>query len=153
MDNKNPSGGTSSASLADGVEDSPSGISLKIVGLIAALCRHILELGNLAAQEAGHLIRQSLVLLILAVLLFLSIFIAYLAMIATGISLLIFSHGWGWPAAFGAVSLAHVLFAGIIIAFLRFQTLRPPFEATAGELKRDLEALTSYAKKSSTSLK
>ena len=134
MDLNHSSKGSSPPALgeANGSGTLDPGLSARIVGLVASLCRHVLDLGSLAAEEARNLIRQSLVILILSLGLIFAIAVAYLAMIATGISLLIFSHGWGWAAAFGAVSLGHLVLALILIGlggsprWLRFSLRNPP---------------------------
>lgn len=114
-----------------------------------SLLRHLLALTELAAEETRLLIRQSIVAILLLIALIVTLVISYLALIATVVSILTLGHGWGWPAAFALVGIFHLVLAGALLLLLRFRTAPRPFEATATELRRDLDALGSYSGKSS----
>ena len=125
------------------------GIPSRISGVTAALLRHFLALAELASEEGRLLIRQSLTVIILLVALILVVMISYLALVAAVVSLLYLGLGWSLPMALVTISFFHLLLAGAIILFLRMRTSSPLFEATAAELRRDMESLSSYSKQSS----
>ena len=127
----------------------PGGIPSRISGVTAALLRHFLALAELATEEGRLLIRQSLTVIILLVALILVITISYLALVAAVVSLLNLELGWSLPMALVTISFFHLLLAGAIIFFIRIRSATPPFEATAAELRRDMESLSSYSKQSS----
>lgn len=127
----------------------PGGIPSRISGLLFALLRHLLALTELAAEETRLLIRQSITAILLLVALIVTLVISYLALIGSVIALLTLGHGWGWPAAFAVVGLFHLLVAGFLVFLLRVRTTSRPFEATAAEIRRDLDALGNYSGKSS----
>ncbi len=139
MDPNTPSGGLP-----------PGGFSSRFSGLLVALLRHLFSLGELAAEEMRLFIRQSVASIILLAALILIIMISYLGLIATIVSLLALGHGWNWSVAFGVITLFHLLLAGILLIALRIRITSPPFEATALELRRDLDHLKCYSKKSSS---
>jgi hypothetical protein len=126
------------------------GFSSRLSGLLVALFHHLFSLGELAAEEARIFIRQSVASLILLASLILVIMISYLGLIATVVSLLTLGHGWNWAAAFGVITLFHLLLAGVLLLALRLRITPRPFEATAVELRRDLDHLKCYSKKSSS---
>lgn len=130
------------------LNESSGGIPSRISGLLFALLRHLLALTELAAEETRLLIRQSIVSILLLVALVVAVVICYLALLATVISLLTFGLGWEWPAAFGIVTLFHLVLILLLVYFLRQRTAPKPYEATASEIRRDLDALGSYSKKS-----
>ena len=127
----------------------PGGIPSRVSGLLFALLRHLLALTELAAEEPRLLIRQSLVSILLLVALIVVVVIAYLSLLATLVSILTMGGGWGWPAAFGLVTLLHFVLAGVIFFFLRVRTKPRPYAETASEIRRDLDSLDNYSKKSS----
>jgi len=127
----------------------PGGIPSRISGVTAALLRHFLALAELATEEGRLLIRQSLTVIILLVALILVITISYLALVAAVVSLLNLELGWSLPMALVTISFFHLLLAGAIIFCIRIRSTMPPFEATAAELRRDMESLSSYSKQSS----
>ncbi len=129
----------------------PGGIPSRISGLLFSLLRHLLALTELAAEETRLLIRQSIVTLLLVVALIVTLVISYLALIGTVIALLTLGHGWGWPQAFGAVALIHLMLAGLLLVFLRNRTVLRPYEVTTAEVRRDLDALQTYSRRSSHS--
>ena len=127
----------------------PGGIPSRISGITAALLRHFLALAELATEEARLLVRQSLIALILLSALILVLMISYLSLVAAVASLLTLEMGWSWPSALVAISFLHLLLAAGLLFFLRIRNFTPPFEATAAELRRDMESLGSYSKQSS----
>ena len=135
MDLNQPSGAT-------------GGITTSISGLAAALLRHLLALAELASGELRLLIRQGITSLILLAALLLFVMVGYLTLVAMAVSLLVVGAGWNWPGALGATALFHLLCAVAIVFMLRFRTSRPLFEATAAELRHDMESLKSYSKQS-----
>ncbi len=127
----------------------PGGIPSRVSGLLFALLRHLLALTELAAEETRLLIRQSLVSILLIVALIVTVVMAYLSLLATLVSLLTLGRGWGWPSALGLVTLLHFVLAGLILFFLRIRTKPRPYAETASEIRRDLDSLDSYSKKTS----
>ena len=134
------------------LKELPGGIPSRISGLLYALLRHLLALTELAAEETRILIRQSVVAILMLIALTVTVVISYLSLLAAVISLLTLRQGWGWPTAFAIVALFHLLLAGLIVFLLRLRTAPSPFEATAAEIRRDLDSLGSYSKKSSSVL-
>ena len=132
-------------------EQLPGGIPSRISGLAAALLRHLLALAELATEETRLLVSQSLTAIILLASLILVVMISYLALVAAIVSLLTLGIGWNWPTALVTVSFFHLLLAAVILLFLRIRTSNPAFEATAAELRRDMESLASYSRQSSDS--
>lgn len=133
------------------LNDLPGGIPSRVSGLLFALLRHLLALSELAAEETRLLIRQSLLSILLLVALIVTVVIAYLSLLATAISLLTIAGGMGWPAAFGLVTILHLVVAGLIFFLLRIRTTPRPYAETTSEIRRDLDSLDSYSKKSSAS--
>lgn len=126
--------------------DSLSGIPERFSGLLAALLRHVLALGALAAEETRLLIRQSVAGIILLTALLLSVTIAYIALVAAAASLLVLRYHWEWPGALGALAIFHLLTAAILFAVFKARSTPPPYGATAAELQRDLEALARHSR-------
>jgi uncharacterized membrane protein YqjE len=124
------------------------GIPSRISGLLYALMRHVLALTELAAEETRILIRQSVTAIILLIALIVVLIISYLSLLATVIILLTINQGWGWPSAFAVMAAVHLVMAVLIVSVLRVRTALNPFEATTAELRRDLDHLGNYAKKS-----
>ena len=125
--------------------DLPGGIPSRISGLTAGLIRHLLSLVSLAALEGRVFIRQSIAGIILLAALILFAMIAYVALIASGISLLAMYLKWGWPLSFAAAGLLHLALVGILYKLLRARIAPRPFEATSAELQRDIDALSIYS--------
>ena len=74
--------------------------------------------------------------------------IAYVALIAAGVSLLAMKLGWGWPVSLSAAGLIHLALLGVLYRLLRSRASIRPFEATSAELRRDIDALGGYARRS-----
>ena len=127
-------------------QDLPGGIPSRITGLTAGMIRHLLALGSLAAFEGRLFIRQSVAGIILLIALVVVAVIAYVAVIAAAVSLLAISLKWGWPLSFAAAALVHLALFGVLYQLLRVRTAPRPFENTAAELQRDIDALNSYSK-------
>lgn len=127
----------------------PGGIPSRISGLLFAVLRHLLALSELAAEETRLLIRQSILTILMLAAFLVTVVICYLALLAAIISILALGQEWGWPSAFAVVAFAHLLLAGLILFLIRKCTTPHLYEATASELRRDLDALASYAGKSS----
>jgi uncharacterized membrane protein YqjE len=125
--------------------DLPGGIPSRISGLAAGLIRHLLSLGSLAALEGRMFIRQSIAGIILLTALILFAMIAYVALIASAISLLAMFLKWGWPLSLAAAGLLHLAFVGILYKMLRARIAPRPFEATSAELQKDIDALSIYS--------
>jgi len=125
--------------------DLPGGIPSRISGLAAGLIRHLLSLGSLAALEGRMFIRQSIAGIILLAALILFAMIAYVALIASAISLLAMFLKWGWPLSLAAAGLLHLAFVGILYKILRARIAPRPFEATSAELQKDIDALSIYS--------
>ncbi len=125
--------------------DLPGGIPSRISGLSAGLIRHFLSLGSLAALEGRMFIRQSIAGIILLAALILFAMIAYVALIASAISLLAMFLKWGWPLSLAAAGLLHLAFVGILYKLLRARIAPRPFEATSAELQKDIDALSIYS--------
>jgi uncharacterized membrane protein YqjE len=126
-------------------QELPGGIPSRISGLTAALLRHLLALGALAAEETRQLIRQSLAGLLLLISLILSLFLCYLGGMAALISLLALDLHWGWPSSLAASALFHLALAAILFVVLKFTSLPSPYQATSAELQRDIEALGKHS--------
>jgi uncharacterized membrane protein YqjE len=127
-------------------QELPGGIPSRITGLLAGLLRHLLSLGGLAAEEARILVRRSLATLLIGVAMIMAAMIAYVAAVAAIVVLLAQKFSWGWPLSLVAAALFHLALLGILFRILRNRTAPPPFEATASELRKDLEALTAQAR-------
>jgi hypothetical protein len=129
-------------------QELPGGIPSRVTGLTAGILRYTLSLGALAAEEGRLLIRQSVAAILLLVGMVLVAAIAYVALIAAGISLLAMKLGWGWPVSLSAAGLIHLALLGVLYRFLRSRASIRPFEATSAELRRDIDALGGYARRS-----
>lgn len=128
--------------------DLPGGIPSRISGLTAGLIRHLLSLGSLAALEGRMFIRQSIVGVILLAALLLFAMIAYVALIASAISLLAMFLKWGWPLSLAAAGLLHLALVGILYKMLRARITPRPFESTSAELQKDIDALSTFSNNS-----
>ena len=126
--------------------DAQRGIPARFSGLLAALLRHLLALGALAAEETRLLVRQSITSIVLLTALLLSVMIAYLALAAGAVSLLVLRLYWEWPLALGTLSLLHLLLATVLFAVFKTRSGPRPYEATTAELRRDLEALANHSR-------
>ena len=126
----------------------PGGIPYRVTGLTAGILRYTLSLGALAAEEGRLLIRQSVAAILLLVGMMIVAAIAYVALIAAGVSLLAMKLGWGWPVSLSAAGLIHLALLGVLYRFLRSRASIRPFEATSAELRRDIDALGGYTKRS-----
>ena len=126
----------------------PGGIPSRVTGLTAGILRYTLSLGSLAAEEGRLLIRQSVAAILLLVGMVIVAAIAYVALIAAGVSLLAMKLGWGWPVSLSAAGLIHLALLGVLYRFLRSRASIRPFEATAAELRRDIDALGGYTRRS-----
>ena len=126
----------------------PGGIPSRVTGLTAGILRYTLSLGSLAAEEGRLLIRQSVAAILLLVGMVIVAAIAYVALIAAGVSLLAMKLGWGWPVSLSAAGLIHLALLGVLYRFLRSRASIRPFEATSAELRRDIDALGGYTRRS-----
>ena len=126
----------------------PGGIPSRVTGLTAGILRYTLSLGALAAEEGRLLIRQSVAAILLLVGMMIVAAIAYVALIAAGVSLLAMKLGWGWPVSLSAAGLIHLALLGVLYRFLRSRASIRPFEATSAELRRDIDALGGYTRRS-----
>ena len=126
----------------------PGGIPSRVTGLTAGILRYTLSLGSLAAEEGRLLIRQSVAAILLLVGMVIVAAIAYVALIAAGVSLLAMKLGWGWPVSLSAAGLIHLALLGVLYRFIRSRASIRPFEATSAELRRDIDALGGYTKRS-----
>jgi hypothetical protein len=129
-------------------QDLPGGIPSRVTGLTAGILRYTLSLGSLAAEEGRLLIRQSVAAILLLVGMVIVAAIAYVALIAAGVSLLAMKLGWGWPVSLSAAGLIHLALLGVLYRFLRSRASIRPFEATSAELRRDIDALGGYTRRS-----
>lgn len=129
-------------------QDLPGGIPSRVTGLTAGILRYTLSLGALAAEEGRLLIRQSVAAILLLAGMMIVAAIAYVALIAAGVSLLAMKLGWGWPVSLSAAGLIHLALLGVLYRFLRSRASIRPFEATSAELRRDIDALGGYARRS-----
>jgi uncharacterized membrane protein YqjE len=128
-------------------QDLPGGIPSRITGLIAGILRYAFSLGALAAEEGRLLIRQSIAAILLLIAMVVIAMIAYVALVAAAVSLLAMKLQWGWPVSLSAAGLIHLALLGILFNILRTRTAPRPFEATSAELRRDIETLGNYAKR------
>lgn len=126
----------------------PGGIPSRVTGLTAGILRYTLSLGALAAEEGRLLIRQSVAAILLLAGMVLVAAIAYVALIAAGVSLLAMKLGWGWPLSLSAAGLIHLALLGILFRLLRARAAIRPFEETSAELRRDIDALGGYTRRS-----
>jgi len=126
----------------------PGGIPSRVTGLTAGILRYTLSLGSLAAEEGRLLIRQSVAAILLLAGMMIVAAIAYVALIAAGVSLLAMKLGWGWPVSLSAAGLIHLALLGVLYRFLRSRASIRPFEATSAELRRDIDALGGYTRRS-----
>ena len=126
----------------------PGGIAARLAGLTAALISHTLAITALAADEARALIQRSLISVIIAIALIVSLFIAYLALVFAAIILLSVCFGWSWLAAILTAAGMHIIFATVLFIILRMRRSSPLFEATSAELRRDFEALNTFSRHS-----
>jgi hypothetical protein len=125
------------------------GIPSRVTGLTAGVLRHTLSLGALAAEEGRILIRQSVSAILLLTVMALTAMIAYVALAGALISLLATRLSWGWPVSLSAAGLLHLAALGILFKILRARTTTVrPFEATSAELRKDIDALASYTRRS-----
>lgn len=126
-------------------QDLPGGLPSRVAGVSAGLLSHLLSLGSLAALEWRLFLRQGLgaLLLIAAGLVVASI--AYVALVAAVVAILATQLGWGWPVSLAAAGLIHVGLLGLLLRLLKARLAVRPFEATATELRRDLDHLDSLA--------
>jgi hypothetical protein len=129
-------------------QELPGGIPSRITGLTAGVLRYTLSLGALAAEEGRLLIRQSVAAILLLTGMVIVAAIAYVALIAAGVSLLAMKLGWGWPVSLAAAGLIHLALLGGLYRFLRSRASIRPFEATSAELRRDIDALGGYTRRS-----
>jgi len=129
-------------------QDLPGGIPSRVTGLTAGILRYTLSLGALAAEEGRLLIRQSVAAILLLAGMMIVAAIAYVALIAAGVSLLAMKLGWGWPVSLSAAGLIHLALLGVLYRFLRSRASIRPFEATSAELRRDIDALGGYTRRS-----
>ena len=129
-------------------QDLPGGIPSRVTGLTAGILRYTLSLGSLAAEEGRLLIRQSVAAILLLVGMVIVAAIAYVALIAAGVSLLAMKLGWGWPVSLSAAGLIHLALLGVLYRFLRSRASIRPFEATSAALRRDIDALGGYTRRS-----
>jgi len=129
-------------------QDLPGGIPSRVTGLTAGILRYTLSLGALAAEEGRLLIRQSVAAILLLAGMMIVAAIAYVALIAAGVSLLAMKLGWGWPVSLSAAGLIHLSLLGVLYRFLRSRASIRPFEATSAELRRDIDALGGYTRRS-----
>jgi len=129
-------------------QDLPGGIPSRVTGLTAGILRYTLSLGALAAEEGRLLIRQSVAAILLLASMMIVAAIAYVALIAAGVSLLAMKLGWGWPVSLSAAGLIHLALLGVLYRFLRSRASIRPFEATSAELRRDIDALGGYTRRS-----
>lgn len=123
-------------------QDLPGGIPSRIIGLLAGLLRHLLSLGGLAAEEARLLIHRSLAAILIGVAMVMAAMIAYVALVAAAVVLVAEKLSWGWSLSLSCAAILHLALLGILFRILRIRTTPPPFEATAAELRKDLETLT-----------
>ncbi len=123
----------------------PGGIPSRITGLTAGIIRHLLSLAALAGEEGRLFLRQSIGGLILLLALVLVTMIAYVAILASVISLLAICLKWGWPVSLAAAGLLHIALVGILYKALRARVSLRPFQATTAELQRDIDVLSSYS--------
>ncbi|MFZ4717329.1 MAG: phage holin family protein [Chthoniobacterales bacterium] len=128
-------------------QDLPGGIPSRITGLIAGILRYAFSIGALAAEEGRLLIRQSIAAILLLMVMAVIAMIAYVALVAAAVSLLAMKLQWGWPVSLSAAGLIHLALLGILFNILRTRTAPRPFEATSAELRRDIETLGNYAKR------
>lgn len=128
-------------------QDLPGGIPSRITGLIAGILRYAFSIGALAAEEGRLLIRQSIAAILLLMAMAVIAMIAYVALVAAAVSLLAMKLQWGWPVSLSAAGLIHLAILGILFNILRTRTTPRPFEATSAELRRDIETLGNYAKR------
>lgn len=117
--------------------------------MTAGLARHGLGLASLAAAETRILVRQSLGMLLLGAIMLVVALIAYVALIAAAVTLLAERLAWGWPVSLATAGLIHLALLGILWSFLRRISLPSPYESTARELRRDIEALGGLGNDSS----
>jgi hypothetical protein len=129
-------------------QELPGGIPFRVTGLTAGILRYTLALGALAAEEGRLLIRQSVAAILLLAGMMIVAAIAYVALIAAGVSLLAMKLGWGWPVSLSAAGLIHLALLGVLYRFLRSRASILPFEATSAELRRDIDALGGYTRRS-----
>jgi uncharacterized membrane protein YqjE len=128
-------------------QDLPGGIPSRITGLIAGILKYAFSIGALAAEEGRLLIRQSIAAILLLMAMAVIAMIAYVALVAAAVSLLAMKLQWGWPVSLSAAGLIHLAILGILFNILRTRTAPRPFEATSAELRRDIETLGNYAKR------
>jgi hypothetical protein len=126
-------------------EDLPGGLPSRVAGVSAGLLSHLLSLGSLAALEWRLFLRQGLGALLLIVAGLVVASIAYVALVAAVVAILATQLGWGWPVSLAAAGLIHLGLLGLLIRLLKARLAVRPFEATATELRRDLDHLDSLA--------
>ncbi len=128
-------------------QDLPGGIPSRITGLTAGILRYALSIGALAAEEGRLLVRQSITAILLLAAMVVVGMIAYVALVAAAVSVMAMRFGWGWPVSLASAGLIHLALLGILFRFLRARTAPRPFEATSAELRRDIDALGGYTKR------
>lgn len=128
-------------------QDLSGGIPSRITGLTAGILRYALSIGALAAEEGRLLVRQSIAAILLLAAMVVVGMIAYVALVAAAVCILAMKLGWGWPVSLAAAGLIHLALLGILFRFLRTRTAPRPFEATSAELRRDIDSLGGYTKR------
>jgi Putative Actinobacterial Holin-X, holin superfamily III len=128
------------------MQDLPGGIPSRVTGLTSGILRHLLAIGSLAALEARLFLRQSITALLLLLAIVVVAMIAYVALIGAAIALLATTFKWGWPVSLASAGILHLGILGFLYRFLRVRVVAPrPFEATAAEIRKDIDALGNYA--------
>lgn len=125
-------------------QDPFGGIASRITGLGAGILRHGFTIGSLAVAEGRLLLRQSLFTLLMGVAMTVVAAIAYVSLIAAAVALAAMKLSWGWPVSLAAAGMLHLALLGFLFSIIRTRTPDRPFEATAAELKRDIDALGSF---------
>ena len=120
-----------------------SGIPARLMGLSGALLQHVLALVSLAGLEARQLLKRSLVSILIFVGVLVFVFIGYVALLATLVSIVIIQFGASLSLTLGGVALFHFMIAVLLIFLLRRQQNEPAFAITLQEIQRDIEALTA----------
>lgn len=124
--------------------DPVGGLASRITGLGAGILRHGFTIGSLALAEGRGLLRQSLFTLLLGVAMTIVAAIAYVSLIAAVVALAAVKLSWGWPVSLAAAGMLHLALLGILFSLIRNIIPSRPFEITATELKRDIDALGRF---------
>lgn len=122
---------------------STDGISTRFLNLSGMLLQHVSSLFSLAALEISQFLQQSLTSLLLFIALILSVFIGYLALLATGVALAVTQFHLTWPVTLGAVTLLHALIALFLVLMLRQQRSHKLLAMTCAEIQHDIDALSA----------